>query len=236
MLYCIRHHFIHNVLIIILFPAIFGLMGFFYSFLGFVQNEKNVVFLEPFRSLTLQEIGGHFAFGFLAAVPSGNLRIALICGLMALTIDTDHILSVARVPVLARIDHSVLFAGLSSGIIGFLATLLITNTVSNRMTLFQSNEKEKITSEKKDKNGFGKHRSAAIFSPAAIFLQFFVITLTAFLSHIAYDTVIDENARFPLLAPFSFYLLVIPRVYGILIEAGAAILIYLFRSKHRIYI
>src|SRR5713101_3501437 len=89
----IRHHFMHNILIIILFPAVFGLMGFFYSFLGFVQNEKNVVFLEPFRSLTLQEIGGHFAFGFLAAVPSGNFRIAWICGLMALTIDSDHILS-----------------------------------------------------------------------------------------------------------------------------------------------
>ena len=61
-----------------------------------------------------------------------------------------------------------------------------------------------------------------------IFLQFLIITLVAFLSHIAFDVFVDEQARFPLFAPFSFNEFMIPAVYALPIEAAAALISYLY--------
>jgi hypothetical protein len=52
--------------------------------------------------------------------------------------------------------------------------------------------------------------------------------LTAFLSHIAFDTFVDEQARFPLFAPFSFTEFMIPAVYALPLEAAAALITYLY--------
>lgn len=46
----------------------FGLMGFLYSLIDLTQPSHKVVALEPFRALTVQEVGGHFLFGFIAGV------------------------------------------------------------------------------------------------------------------------------------------------------------------------
>jgi hypothetical protein len=49
---------------IISLAVIFGLLGFVYSFFGLLDSTKNIISLEPFHLLTVQEIGGHFLFGF----------------------------------------------------------------------------------------------------------------------------------------------------------------------------
>ena len=49
-----------------------------------------------------------------------------------------------------------------------------------------------------------------------------------FLSHIAFDVFVDEQARFPLFAPFSFNEFMIPTVYALPIEAVAALITYLY--------
>ena len=61
-----------------------------------------------------------------------------------------------------------------------------------------------------------------------IFSQFLIITLVAFLSHIAFDVFVDERARFPLFAPFSFNEFMIPNVYALPIEAAAALITCLY--------
>ncbi len=192
---------------IVVAPAIFGAMGFLYSLIGLAGHPNALISLEPFRSLTVQEIGGHVSFGFLAALPSRNLKLALICGLMAITIDTDHILNAMRIPVEGRIDHSIPFAIISPIAIGFLAA---------RLDLGQPKRNG-------SKNAF---TTARLVPSGPIFWKFFVLTLAAFMAHIAYDTILDDHALFPILAPFSFNLVMIPRAYGLVIEAAAGLLTY----------
>jgi len=70
----------------------------------------------------------------------------------------------------------------------------------------------------------------------SFFIFFSFITLSAFLSHIAYDVFVDKKARFPLFAPLSFSEFIIPKVYGIPIEAVGFLvittLVYLQRSSY----
>jgi hypothetical protein len=51
--------------------------------------------------------------------------------------------------------------------------------------------------------------------------------LIAFISHIAFDVCVDEQARFPLFAPFSFNEFAIPAVYALPIEAVRALITYI---------
>jgi membrane-bound metal-dependent hydrolase YbcI (DUF457 family) len=62
-----------------------------------------------------------------------------------------------------------------------------------------------------------------------------LITLAAFLSHIAYDTFVDGKALFPLFLPFSFNQIVIPRMYSLTIEVAGFLLVYLYYNtvSHR---
>ena len=64
---------------------------------------------------------------------------------------------------------------------------------------------------------------------------FLSITLAAFLSHIAYDVIVDDNAMFPLLAPFSYSQFVIPRIYGLPIEAAGFIFLFLIYNVFIFY-
>ena len=103
--------------------VVFGVLGFLYSFFGLFEQTRNVVPLEPFRLLTIQEIGGHFLFGFIVSLPLKNLKIAILTGLMALTIDSDHLLNFSGLHIQGRIDHSIAFAIISSIIMGLIPEL-----------------------------------------------------------------------------------------------------------------
>src|ERR671930_1524943 len=117
---------IHLLLIIILISSLFGALGFLYSFFGLLEQQraKSIIPLEPFRLLTLQEIGGHFLFGVIVSLPSKNQKMGLLTGLMAVTIDSDHFLNLAGFHVQLRIDHSIPFAILSSILIGIASTII----------------------------------------------------------------------------------------------------------------
>jgi hypothetical protein len=208
--------------IIILISLLFGGLGFSYSFLGLLDYHQVIRRLEVFRILTFQEIGGHFVFGFLVGLPSKNLSVALLTGLMALTIDADHFLNIAGIHIQGRIDHSIPFAISSAVIIG-IAAMCISNT-----KILQSNRNKTIlflghkSKHKKDNN-----KSNSIFENN-IFLQFLLITVAAFLSHIAYDVFVDDNARFPIFAPFSFTQYLIPQIFALPIELVGMLIIYAY--------
>src|SRR5919199_3898615 len=106
---------------IISLAIIFGLLGFAYSFFGLLDKNQNIVSLEPFRLLTINEIGGHFLFGVIVSIPMRNVKVSILMGLMALTIDSDHLLNLSGFHIQARIDHSIPFGIMSSILMGFVA-------------------------------------------------------------------------------------------------------------------
>jgi hypothetical protein len=59
-----------------------------------------------------------------------------------------------------------------------------------------------------------------------------MITFGVLLSHIAYDVFVDDKARFPLLAPFSFSQILIPRMYGLPLEAAGFITICIWNTHY----
>ena len=232
---------LQDVVIIIVLSAAFGLMGFVYSLVDFTQPPHRVVSLEVFRSLTVQEIGGHFLFGFVpAAVATRNLRIAVLVGLMALTIDADHALNLAKLPVQGRLDHSIIFTLLSAPVMGLIAAYVIVQNNTRLLLRPQQPQPRKVNNNTGsyhndnsvenrvagvDINANQNSKRTAI-SARYVFIQFSIITVAAVLTHIAYDVFVDDAARFPLLNPFNFGQIIIPRVLTIPIEAAGFLVIY----------
>jgi len=219
-----------QLLTIFLISSTFGALAFLYSFFGIISNETTHRF-DTFGSLTPQEIGGHFLFGYVVGLPTRNLKMAVLSGLMALTIDADHILNAAGFDIQGRMGHSVSFAVLSSVLMGFIATqffrkkLVWKKIVIPTPTLAASSSR---TVEKAVANTYNS------LSPAEklyiIFFQFLIITLAAYLSHIAYDVFVGAGANFPLLAPFNFSDVFIPQMYALPIEGVGILIVYLWYS------
>ena len=142
-------------------------------------------------------------------------------GLMALTIDFDHLLSAVGLEIETRLAHSIPFAIISCILIGvFVSRFLKSSSTTIEEKVAPSVPSySKMISSSRDQN--------SIFTDK-IFSQFLIITLIAFLSHIAFDVFVDVQARFPLFAPFSFNEFMIPTVYALPIEAVAALITYLY--------
>ncbi len=207
-----------QLLIMISISLVFGLLAFLYSFLGSFEQYKNVNG-PPTYAVDTQEIGGHFLFGFIVGIATRNLKIATLTGLMALTIDFDHLLYVAGSHIQSRIAHSISFAIVSSILISLLAT-----NIYNRI----SPAGNEITQYEKPGGGTKKNRKITKLSKHHAFSLFFLITLGAYLSHIAYDVFIADTSKFPLLAPFLFSQFIIPRIYGLPIEMVGFLSLVLF--------
>ena len=214
-------------LTIILIALAFGALAFLYSFIGFFSNEvNNIITFDAFGSLTPQEIGGHFLFGYVVALPTRNLKMGLLSGIMALTIDADHLLNAAGFDIQARMGHSVSFAILSSVLIGLMVSQIFRKvSVWNEMMSTESS-----SGKKKKTMAYSKsvHNSPLAPEKKDIFSQYLIITLAAFISHIAYDVFVNAGASFPLLAPLIFSDFFIPQIYALPIEAAAILLVYLW--------
>ena len=225
---------------IISLAIIFGLLGFAYSFFGLLDRNQNIVSLEPFRLLTVNEIGGHFLFGVIVSIPLRNIKASILIGLMALTIDSDHLLNITGLHIQARIDHSIPFAITSSILIGLVADeVYFKISRENRVHITSEQARSKIGKYVYEGNQDNTNNNIANNSNKrkSFFIFFSFITLSAFLSHIAYDVFVDDKARFPLLAPLSFSEFIIPKVYGIPIEAvGFLVIMTLVYLQHTSYI
>jgi hypothetical protein len=229
---------------IIIISVVFGVMGALYSFFGLFQQTNQFIILEPFRLITVQELGGHLLFGALVAIPSRNIKIILLTALMAVTIDSDHLLNIAGFHVQGRLDHSILFAILSSILMGLVGSKIYHKisgghsiiVLSHSVAADKSKRYEKVNRTEKNPhnaasaNNNNNNTSKNINQFSFLFL---IMTMATFLAHIAYDTFVDNIAEFPLLAPFSFAQIVIPRIYSLPIEASGFILIYLYYAIYR---
>jgi hypothetical protein len=128
-----------KVATIFLIAAIFGALAFLFSFLGFFNTQSNSYRVNIYGSISPQEVGGHFLFGYIVALPTRNLRIGILAGLMALALDTDHILNAAGFQIQGRASHSISFAILASILTGIIAAHTFRETQSgNRMRTIQT--------------------------------------------------------------------------------------------------
>jgi hypothetical protein len=252
-----RASIIHIILVfsaIVLISIIYGILGFVYSFFGLIQQSNTIIILEPFRLITLEELGGHFLFGAIVGIPTRSIKMILLAGLMAVTIDSDHLLNFAGFHVQGRPDHSIGFAVLSSILMGLLASRIYykasgRNTIITTTLPFGRFRRCKGSISEGHKDSIGAMSTKAIdrsrgdnnydlVNKNKQFLSLVIITLAAFMSHIAYDTLVDDKALFPLFIPFSFDQIIIPRMYSLPIEAAAFLLVYLhyiFSHSHSIF-
>ncbi len=67
----------------------------------------------------MAEVGGHFLFGLVAGAATGRLLPALLAGLEAVLIDSDHLVAAAGFSIDARLSHSLPFILLSSLLIAW---------------------------------------------------------------------------------------------------------------------
>src|SRR5215467_6384060 len=159
-----------QLLTITLVPLVFGALAFLYSFFGLLQHVATYNFqFQPFQVPTVQEIGGHFLFGYAAALFSRNVKIGVMTGLMAFTIDFDHLLSAVGLEIETRLAHSIPFAIISCILIGVFVLRFFKRSTTRAAPSYS---KEIRYSKDQD----------SIFTDK-IFSQFLIITLIAFLSH-----------------------------------------------------
>jgi hypothetical protein len=213
-----------RLLTVVLIALVFGAIAFLYSFVGFFSNEINNIRNFGVGSLSPQEIGGHFLFGYVVALPTRNLKMCVLTGLIALTIDADHLLNAAGFDIQSRMGHSVSFAILSSVLIGF-----IVSQIYQKVSVWNEEMPTESSSNRIEKKAV-ETRSKLLLLPRekrGIFSLFLILTFAAFISHIAYDVFVDAGASFPLLAPIIFSDFFIPQIYALTIEGAAVLLVYL---------
>ena len=75
-----------------------------------------MVLLNPIEhgSLNLKEIGGHFVWGAVAGIVTLKWRYILLGGLLAVLIDSDHLVGLLHVEGIPRMSHSITFAVLAT--------------------------------------------------------------------------------------------------------------------------
>jgi hypothetical protein len=95
-----------------------------YSLIGFLYYQPGSHYHEYSLGKLAIEIGGHYLFGFLAALPLLDLDIALLTGALAILIDADHVLSALGFNVSGRPDHSILYLFVSTAFILYLGVRL----------------------------------------------------------------------------------------------------------------
>jgi len=115
---------------------------------------------------------------------------------------THHLFNIVGFGIQGRIDHSILFVILSSILMSLIATKIPYGTLGMHALLSAkvSGNNEKVLYRRGTKNK--NHNDNMIHKEVNVFVQLlFMITLGASMSHVAYDVLVDDKARFPLLDP-----------------------------------
>jgi hypothetical protein len=100
----------------VLLSLLFGAVSLSWSLLGLLFPFA-VPYEVAYSPALLAEVVGHFLFGLVAGAATGRLAPALLAGLEAVLIDSDHLMAAAGFSIDARLSHSVSFALLSSFLI-----------------------------------------------------------------------------------------------------------------------
>jgi hypothetical protein len=89
---------------------LYCILSIAWSLTGFVSPSPPVHYHEYSLTSLAMEILGHLLFGVVAGLATRQVRSAALCGIEAVLIDSDHVLSALNLPVMARLSHSIPFA------------------------------------------------------------------------------------------------------------------------------
>lgn len=82
-----------------------------FSLVSVILPDK-ITLVNPieYGSLNIKEIGGHFIWGAVAAAVTLRVRYILLGGLLAVLIDSDHLVGLLHIEGIPRMSHSITFA------------------------------------------------------------------------------------------------------------------------------
>ncbi len=83
-----------------------------FSLVGLLLPERGPQ-TNPSVGLNLHEILGHMLWGLVAGTVFLSARYAIITGLFAVLIDSDHLIALLHVDALARMSHSIMFSAIA---------------------------------------------------------------------------------------------------------------------------
>lgn len=95
---------------LVLLGSIYGLTAVVWSLAGFFSPVTPLGLHEYSLSAFVIEVGGHMVWGFVAALATLDPALILLVVGESVLIDSDHILSIAGLPVEPRLAHSFTFA------------------------------------------------------------------------------------------------------------------------------
>ena len=104
-----------DILFIVGVSLVYCSLSASFSLVGIILPDR-MVLLNPIEqgSLTLKEIVGHFIFGAIAGIVTLRLKYILLGGILAVLIDSDHLVSLLHFEGIPRMGHSITFAILST--------------------------------------------------------------------------------------------------------------------------
>ena len=159
-------------------------LAFGFSFMGFVLREPAVHLHEYSFPDFIVEIGGHFLFGVVAVLPFivVSFELVILAGVLAVTIDIDHLLAALNLNVVSRPAHSFAFLILASLAFIYIARSLKLGSENRQLLAKQIG-----------------------FIPAAAILSHISYDIFA-----AYGIFSAGESSFPLFVPFNFQLIPFP--------------------------
>jgi LexA-binding, inner membrane-associated putative hydrolase len=86
-----------------------------FSLISTILPDK-MILLNPIEngSLSIRETVGHFVWGAVAGIVTLKLRYILLGGLLAVLIDSDHLVGLLHVEGIPKMSHSITFAILAT--------------------------------------------------------------------------------------------------------------------------
>ncbi|MDE1764325.1 MAG: hypothetical protein KGH88_08800 [Thaumarchaeota archaeon] len=101
-----------DVVFIVKTVLVFCALSAAFSLVGMLLPEKGPL-SNPNGGLNIHEIGGHILWGLVAGAAFLSARYAIITGLFAVLIDSDHLIALLHVDALTRMSHSFAFGAIA---------------------------------------------------------------------------------------------------------------------------
>ncbi len=116
-----RNKIFYDLFFILKISLLFGAFSFSFSIISLFLPDSFVVGNPLLVSgISLEHIMGHILWGFAAGIVTFSVKYVLLCGLLPLVLDFDHLLQFLELDMIPRMAHSISF-----GIIVFVILMAI---------------------------------------------------------------------------------------------------------------
>ena len=111
----------HDLFFIFKISLLYGLFSFGFSIISLFLPDSFIVGNPLLVSgISFEHVIGHIMWGFVAGIVTFSIKYAILCGLLPIILDFDHLLQFLDLEMIPRMAHSVPF-----GIIVFVILMLL---------------------------------------------------------------------------------------------------------------